>query len=508
MFSTYIFRISCFLIFFPCLLKSQSLLFPGDYFFDVPRQRAILADTELIVHTSMQPFIYKKRVPDTLKKYGYGMDPFSDKLFYENLIELRHTDKSSGYNRKFNLDINPIFNFSYGKDIIDTATARVSYNTRGIWIRGELGKKLFFETAFIENQSFMERYVYNWAFYASVVPGQGRWKNFKGGGYDYASSYGVLHYAASKNFFVRLGHGKQKIGNGYRSLLLSDNAFNYPYVQFTASFFKNKIQFSQTYALLMNLNDGGSKTPPGTERIFQKKAATFQHLSWHTSKYLDVYLFQGTIWKATDSSNTMHLDPLYANPVMFTNLAKFGFNNVNHILVGGGFEARPLNKLAVYSQFMYDGKSAANEDNSGFQGGIKYFDALGLRNLFMQAEYNRLNGSAYYSSKSAQDYSHYNQVLTTPAWLPNEFVGIVSYYYKKVFVQLKENYFTDNTSKRTTSNFDGKIGYLFNAHYNMNLYAGCTFRTYDFGTAGTKLSLTQIFYIGFKTSLYNTYHDF
>ncbi len=148
----------------------------------------------------------------------------------------------------------------------------------------------------------------------------------------------ILHYQSGKNFSIRLGHGKQKVGNGYRSLLLSDNAFNYPYLQLTASFFKQKLQYSQTYALLMNLTDGGTKVPPGTERIFQKKAASFQHLSWHTSKYLDIYLFQGMVWQATDTNNVMHLDAYYVNPVIFTNLAKYGFNNANHILVGGGLK--------------------------------------------------------------------------------------------------------------------------------------------------------------------------
>ena len=45
-------------------------------------------------------------------------------------------------------------------------------------------------------------------------------------------------YEVITNFEV--GNGKQFIGDGYRSLLLSDAAFSYPFVKFTATFLKVK----------------------------------------------------------------------------------------------------------------------------------------------------------------------------------------------------------------------------------------------------------------------------
>jgi len=486
-------------------LRSQSLLFPRDYLFDVQRQRAIMRDTIEIIHSSMQPFIYKEILPDTFKKLKPGADPFSDKIFYENLIEVRHIDKSSGYDRKFNININPIVNFTMAKDVLDTANNKISTNTRGFWLRGELGKKLIFESAFIENQSYFPSYLKDFATSTQVVPGQGRWKQFKAnGGFDYATASGILHFQASRNFFIRLGHGKQKVGNGYRSLLLSDNSLNYPYLQLIASFFKQKLQYSQTYALLMNISTGGSKTPPGTEQIFQKKAASFQQLSWHTSKYLDIYFFQGMIWKATDSTNTMHLSPFYTNPVIFSNLARYGFNDANHILIGGGFEARLTKKIAVYTQFMYDG-SYGGQDNSGLQAGFKLFDLFGVKNLYIQAEYNRLNGTPYVSAIAAQSYSHYNQILTTPALFPNEIIEMLSYTYKRVFIQLKNNYSVGD-AKEYTSYFDAKIGYMVNPRYNFNISAGTTIRTYNVGINGPQQM--QLFYVSLRTSLYNLYYDF
>jgi hypothetical protein len=488
--------------------KSQSLLFPGDYLFDVQRQRDALTDTNVIVHTDLQPFIYRGTAADTFKNWKPGIDGLSDKLFYDNLIEVRHIDRSSGYDRKFNLNINPILNVTQGYDSYDSTHQLIGTNTRGFWINGQLGKKLIFESAFMENQFFMPAYLRAYALATTIVPGQGRWKNFKGNGFDYAMSCGILHFQASKNFSIRLGHGKQKTGYGYRSLLLSDNSFNYPYVQFTASFFKQRLQYSQTYALLMNLTAGGSVTPPGTERIFQKKAASFQQLSWHASKYLDVFAFQGMICTATDSHNVMHLDPLYANPVIFSNLGAFGFNNVNHILAGGGFQLRPLKKTCIYTQFMYDGTSDSSTTVYAFEAGIKLFDAFKLKNLFIQYEYNYVSKYAYQNHTPSQDYIHYNQSLTTPATFPQEHIAMISYSYKRFFVQFKQNYSAALTNDYQNVLYsDGKIGYVVNRSYNFNIAVGGTARVAIMG-AHTKPEQMQLIYVSLRTSLYNLYYDF
>ena len=488
--------------------KAQSILFPPDYFFDEQRQKAMFTDTSVIVHSSMQPVIYKDMPSDTLKRVKPGDDLFFDKVFYDDLIKLKYVDKSSGYDRKFNLSINPVFNFSLGKDEKDPVKEKFINNTRGVWIKGQIGKKFIFETSFFENQSTFPTYLKNYCNTTLIVPGQGRWKQFKKDGFDYAMANGVVHYQASKNFSIRLGTGKQKVGVGYRSLLLSDNAFNYPYLQLTASFFKQKVQYTQTYALLMNLSDGGTKTPIGTERIYQKKAASFQQVSWQITKKINFYVFQGLIWQATDNNNVMHLNVLYANPVIFTNLAAYGFNNTNHILEGGGWEIKPFKKASFYGQFMYDGSYLGNT-NFGIQAGIKLFDALRIKNLYLQGEYNYVGQYAYQGKDSAQNYSQYNQMLTTPAAFSNEMIGLASYTYKKFFIQLKENYsFGQNNATQNLSFFDAKFGYMINPSYKANIAIGSTFRTYENKLLSANTQQMQLFYISFKTSLYNIYYDF
>ena len=160
---------------------------------------------------------------------------------------------------KFRLNIDPLFNFQLGIDRADTTGEKLYTNTRGFMVRGGIGNKFAFETSFYENQSTFPRYLDSYIATTTklfpqpantnenyaVIPGQGRSKPFKKNGYDYAMASGYVSYTPNKYFNFQIGNGKNFIGDGYRSLLLSDNAFNYPYARITTTY-KN-IQYTNLY---------------------------------------------------------------------------------------------------------------------------------------------------------------------------------------------------------------------------------------------------------------------
>ena len=120
---------------------------------------------------------------------------------------------------------------------------------------------------------------------------------------------GYISYSPNKHFNFQLGHGKHFVGDGYRSLLLSDFAYNYPYIRITANY--GKVQYTQMYAVFINTFNGTKTT--GTETLFQKKSASFQMLSWNIHKRFQLGLFQGMIWEAADSNNKQRLNINYFN---------------------------------------------------------------------------------------------------------------------------------------------------------------------------------------------------
>ena len=86
---------------------------------------------------------------------------------------------------------------------------------------------------------------------------------------------GSLVYTPKKWLSFQAGHGKNFIGDGYRSLLLSDNAFNYPYLRTTFTF--GKLQYNVMYASFQNILDGRYTLSAGSEPLFKKKQATFHY---------------------------------------------------------------------------------------------------------------------------------------------------------------------------------------------------------------------------------------
>ena len=128
-------------------------------------------------------------------------------------------------------------NFDAGWDISGKSNRKYYTNTRGYIGSGYIGKNVYFESLFAENQSFFPTYLSKSNNATKIIPGQGRWKTFKDIGYDYAFSSGFVSVQVHKNVNIQAGHGKQKIGHGYRSLLLSDNSFNYPFIRITHQWF-------------------------------------------------------------------------------------------------------------------------------------------------------------------------------------------------------------------------------------------------------------------------------
>lgn len=84
----------------------------------------------------------------------------------------------------------------------------------------------------------------------AIIPSIGIAKEFRTDSYDYPIATGYVSYTPNKFFNLQFGHGKQFLGDGYRSLLLSDNAIPYPYLQLNITVWK--LKYTNTW---MSLRD-------------------------------------------------------------------------------------------------------------------------------------------------------------------------------------------------------------------------------------------------------------
>ncbi len=504
-----------FLILFQPLYKAQFFNLPTEYFSSLLTERE-LAKKENQLHTGIKPYIHFfspkfLHVIDSHSVYKYiHEDAGVDLVFYNHLINI------APKNENINIKIDPIINFERGIDVFDTLNLGLYTNTRGAMVSGSIGPKVYFETMFSENQALFPTYVSNNNNLSKVVPGQGRFKNFKTNAYDYAFASGFVSVQATKNFNIQLGHGKQKVGHGYRSLLLSDNAFNYPYLRFTNQWLKGKIQYTSMYAVLTNFAPAAKKQTYGIEPLLQKKAAAFQHVSFNPNKWLNFSFFQGLIWKAGDERNRHQMDWQYFNPVIFSNVSFYNLNQQNNVLIGADLKIKLTDKLNVYYQAMADDYSNSDTLGNGYgqQIGVNYFDAFGIKHLFLQAEYNYVSEGSYnntLSSNTNQGYNHYNQNLAFTPGYGQELILVLDYKIKRFDFNLKYNY-QDVPLNQKPNYYNNmatvRLAYTINTAYNFNVNMGYTYRSQNFVNFKNLNNEAGCFFIGLKTNLYNFYYDF
>jgi hypothetical protein len=345
-----------------------------------------------------------------------------------NLLEVNVKD--------FFLVVNPVLQFNLSKE--SGNSERIFLNTRGITARGMIARKLGFVTTITDNQErgplFFQQYIGG----ARAVPGAGYYKAFKGTGVDYFDARGYITFNAAKYIDIQFGYDKNFIGNGYRSLFLSDWGNSNLFLKLNTRIWKLNYQ-----NLFMELMPQFVKNG---DNLLDRKYAAMHHLSMNVTKWLNVGVFESIIFGRRN-----HFDFEYLNPIIFLRHIESTVGSPDNALLGGDFKANIAHKVQVYGQLLLDefvlGKIKENRgwwaNKYGTQLGIKYIDAFGIANLDLQAETNRVRPYTYSHNDSVSNYSHYNQPLAHPLGANfNEFIGIARYQpLPKIFVLAKLIYY-------------------------------------------------------------------
>jgi hypothetical protein len=441
---------------------------------------------------------------------------------------------NQGYKkRKFYIAANPIVRFDIGRGANDEKS---SYNLRGLEIMANIGEKVSVYTAFLENQAIFPEYISIFVRGNRVAPGEGKVRNFKDKGFDFSRAMGALTYTPNTHFTLELGHGKHFIGDGYRSLLLSDNSFVYPYIKFTTQFWK--IKYVNIYSELINNVQNETDFTLG----FPRKLATFNYLSLAATPWLSLGVFEGIIWRSSTADGKRKFDANFLNPIIGIRALQ---KNLDANKVYGLNASINLPKhIVLYGQLMINQFSTSLrsiENRSGMQLGAKYYDVFGVKNLNILAEYNIVRPYSYQNeSDTILSYSHYNQALAHPMGAGfDEIVFLANYRYKRFVAEVKINagrssvdgpglnVGTDITLATNeaayvdqpqigqgilgykVANGEIRIGYILNPKINMMIEAKLQVRKYKFDSSvpGLDNSDLKMFSIGLNTRLFNHYYD-
>lgn len=498
-------------------------------------------------HTASKPFTYA----EVGKYYDFNTEnsklmkktaSWTRKLWNESTVAIQ----GDGYW----FTINPIFDLQLGKS--DPSVAKYTYvNTRGLQLRGGLGKQINFTTTVYESQGRFADYYNNFAQSIkpsggnpAIIPGIGIAKEFKTDSYDFPLAEANLTFAPSKFFDIQLGYGRNFIGDGYRSVLFSDGASPYPYLKLNTSFWK--IKYTNTYTWMKDVRP--EATVDGT---YATKYTANHYLSWNVTKRFNLGFFESVVWS---NQNDRGFDFSFVNPLIFYRTVEFTSSSKSgNALLGLTTKYKFNNQFVFYGQFLLDEFSLGEikkQDNSwknkfAYQLGLKYFNAFNIQNLLLQAEYNHIRPYVYAHSDVLTNYGHNNQSLGHN-WGGNarELIGIARYHKGRYFADAKLTYgirgldfntVTDNNNyggniyiayddnrpfdngvkigqgnKTTILIGDFQAGYLVNPATNLKVFGSLIYRNFSPTTETdlVKKESTTWFSIGLRCDIFNWYFDY
>lgn len=313
--------------------------------------------------------------------------------------------------------INPMFNFEAGAQRLGDSTQLIYTNMRGAQLRGDIAKRVFFYSEILENQSLFPLYVEQYATKYNAIPQAGFFKPFtsrfapnSNGGFDYLLASGYISFDVAKYINIQFGNGRNFVGDGYRSLLLSNFSTNYNYLKINTHY--KFIHYQNLFAELV-----ADHTPLANVRVPRKFYAA-HYLSINILKNLNIGLFESIVYGARNG-----LELSYLNPIIFYRSAEQQLGSPDNALVGMTLKYNFLRRFSLYGQVVFD-ELVFNElfirrqgwwgNKFALQGGLKYIDAFGLRGLQLQAEYNYVRPYTYTFADSSANFTHYNQPLAHP----------------------------------------------------------------------------------------------
>ena len=318
-------------------------------------------------------------------------------------------------NEEFTLVVNPITQLQMGYDTRLKKTTEI--NNRGIEIRGTLGKTLGFYTTFSNEILTPNSWVRDYYISNHVIPGASLLKFSDDTStmvINHNTASGYIVYQPNKYVDIQMGHGRNFLGNGFRTFYMSDFSRDHFFVRANTRFWR--INYTNIWGQIYDYN-------VQTQRNLPKRhyyATTYANVN--LTKKLNVGLFQTVSFQRDSGYSNGGYDLEYLNPIIFYKPIENGLNSPDKVILGGDFKYNFARHFQLYGQAVISEFRIKDiiKRNGWFgnkwatQLGIKYIDVLGIKNLDVQAESNIARPYMYTSFNALNAYVNYNQNMAHP----------------------------------------------------------------------------------------------
>ncbi len=322
--------------------------------------------------------------------------------------------------RKDYLVVNPLLDLSYSPNFGPFDSALL--NGRGVEVYGQMGEKWAFYSQVLDYQAnfpfHLDQYFQNHRVYPGIGNNQKNTFGFRD--YFYATAYMDFTLLEKPNDTLNIGykinatigHDKQHIGAGFRSLILSN--FSAPSLFLQIDYKLGPFKYQNLFKeLVMDMTKDSTRT-------FNKK-----YLAMHRgSLTFDQWgLEMGFSEMVIQSRPNNGLDLNYLNPVIFYRSIERDLGSSDNILLA--FDAKWIKDAWMfYGQFVIDefnfsavlGNRNSYLNKFGNQFGVYHkLKSAHVKQSYLQLEYNAVRPYTYsHRQGSPNHYSHYNQSLAHP----------------------------------------------------------------------------------------------
>ncbi|WP_146088795.1 capsule assembly Wzi family protein [Neolewinella xylanilytica] len=298
----------------------------------------------------------------------------------------------------FYIRANPILDFRYGKQANEEQD--YFFNQRGLRLRAGIDDRFFLHFEILETQAGLPNYLVNYYRERMALPGAGFVKTEFSldlanitRGYDYLNGAGYLSVDISRHVGARIGYGQHFIGDGERSMILSDFSNNYPFLELNWRIWKfhyRNLFAELTQGPVADLNNG---IP------LPKKYLAAHYLSVNIGKRLSLGLYEAVILSREDG-----FDLAYLNPVILYRTVEGSIGSPDNVLIGLTGNYRLPYRTTVYGQFVIDEFKYSElfverrgwwANKWGYQVGLRHTDLAGIDQLDLVLERNQARPFMY-----------------------------------------------------------------------------------------------------------------
>lgn len=282
--------------------------------------------------------------------------------------------------------------------------------------------------------------------------------------YVYSDIRGRIGYTHNKFFNFQIGLDNNFIGEGNRSLFLSDYGVPHPFGLIRTRFWR--VEYAVLYQFMREHLPNG---------WYSKHGAT-HHFSLNLAKWLNVGVFESVIFQPKDTLLNRGFDAEYLNPVIFYRPQEYSIGSSDNVILGLELAAK-YKQHTLYGQLVLDefnlgelrAKTGWWANKFGVQTGVKGRFKLFNSNSFYRIEYNGIRPYTFAHINGLQNYANQGMSLNHPYGANfHELLFELKYQQNKYLIKLFGSYILKGLDKDGFS-------------YGGNIYQPYFFRPYEYG---------------------------